>query len=364
MKKIAIIFGGDSYENEISTITAFFVNNACFLRYKIYPIFIKNNEFFLCKNSINLEKIAIFSKKDFTPVLFCKKGFVYYGTKKKVELDCVVNCCHGGDGENGALAGLFSCLTIPHTAADVFGSALFMDKGYTKVFLQENGLPYLPYRILKGELNESIGAELGYPLIVKPARLGSSIGIGLASDTDKLRENYVFATHFDDKILVEKALTNFCELNCAAYLLSGEVIVSEVEEINNRSAVYDFGTKYLHDDAERSIPPRTVPEFFVNKAMEYTKIIYEQADLKGVIRVDYLFDRDEERLFVNEINVIPGSLAFYLFQKKGIPFVKLVSDMIEEGIRRNEADQKEIPIPKDSMLLHMSEKDLGMGIKK
>lgn len=335
MKSIAIVFGGDSYENEVSVISAYIAYNSLFIRYNIYPIFIKNDIFYLCKKSINLQKIANFSKKYFSQVLFCKNGFVYYGTKKKIELDCVLNCCHGGKGENGALSGLFESLGLPYTSADMFPSALFMDKVHTKEFLAENDLPFVPYLVLNGASLDSIGEVLGYPLIVKPARLGSSIGIELASNGKELRENYVFATNFDEKVLVEKALTNFCELNCAAYSYNGEVILSEVEEINNHSMVYDFGSKYLHNDVERNIPPQNIPQDIVDKVAEYTRIIYKKGEMKGVMRVDYLYDRDGKRLFVNEVNVIPGSLAFYLFQKKGIPFVKMLSEMIEEGINRD-----------------------------
>lgn len=363
MKNICLIFGGNSYENEVSVITTFFVEKVLISNFRLFTIYKKNNKFYICKKLLNFEKIANFAKSHFHEVFFCENGFVYKKSGRKVNVDCVINCCHGGEGENGAIAGMMECFGIPYTSAGVYPSSLFMDKCLTKVFLRYYKIPTLPFLSAIGEIDYSAVDKIGYPIVVKPARLGSSIGIDIAFNADELQKAIAFASGFDDKLLLEKGLTSFSELNCAAYKRGSEIIISEIEEIVNGSKLYDFGTKYIHNDVIRNIPA-DISEECKEKVIAYTRKIYEKAELEGVIRVDFLLDKIENKVYVNEVNVVPGSLAFYLFKKKGISFSELLFDLIQEGIEKAKAYQKEIPISPNGILLKMSEESFEDGVKK
>lgn len=362
MKTIGLTFGGDSCEHDISVITAFSVINSINDIFNIVPIYIKNGKFYISKKTVKFNKIVNFLKKKFKEVGFSAGSLYCLGMKdKRIKLDCVLICNHGGGGENGALCGVFEMAGIPYTSAGIFQSALFMDKIFTKFFLEKKKFPFVPYRVCKFEdLNSA--EELGYPLIVKPARQGSSVGIGLAKTMAELVECFKFAAEFDDKILIEKALVNFTELNCAAYLSNGKIIVSDVERVGIPGEYYDFKAKYMSNEATREIPAQ-IDNKLTEKIKRMTTEIYKIAELKGVVRIDYLLS-ENGKLYVNEINTVPGSLAFYMFKRQGTDMKKLVKDIVEEAIKFFEKKEKLISSYNADVLAGFNVSKLELGVKK
>lgn len=360
MKNICIVFGGKSFESDISIITAFSVNKTISDIYKILLIYIKNDKFILINNIQKFIKKQKNVNYDFEEVFF-SGGALHHRSlfHKNVPIYCVINCCHGGSGEGGGLAGFFDLSGIPYTSCDVLSSALFMDKEWTKIFLKENGISFLPYAIYEKDM--AIIPPEEYPVILKPARLGSSIGISVANDVNdfykKIKDSFVF----DAKVVSEKVLDDFIELNCAAYRGRKGIIVSEVERIFCSDAIYDFDAKYRGKNSEREIPARISSEMY-QKVRSTTEIIYRRSKAKGVIRVDYFLTKDGE-LFVNEVNAVPGSLAFYLFRNNG-GFHRMLYEMIEEGRHVFEENKKCVCQSDGKFLKEFDFSTLDRGVKK
>ncbi|MGN0768507.1 MAG: D-alanine--D-alanine ligase [Christensenellales bacterium] len=363
MKNYVITFGGDSCEHDVSVITALSAYNAINQQFNILPIYLKNAKFYLCKNPLKIEKIINFSKKDFSEVCFSGGELRFVGKRKKgVRVDCAINCNHGGGGENGALAGVFELAAIPYTSAGVFPSALYMDKVFGKHFLEKKKFPVVPYKVCRSVSDLSAAETLGFPVIVKPARQGSSIGIGIAKDAEELAKAFDFAKRFDDKVLVEKALEGFTELNCAAYLRGGEIIISDIEKIETKGDFYDFDSKYGAGGASRQIPA-VIEDKLTDRIKRITAEIYRYSELRGVVRIDFLLS-STGKLYVNEINTVPGSLAFYLFKGQGINLSELICDLAEEGIAEYERKKEKITCFKDGILSDFNASKLEIGVKK
>ena len=361
MKNIVLLFGGDSCEHDVSVITALSVYNSIKEICRILPIYVKNGTFYLCKKSLKINKIRNFSQKNFSEVAFASGGMSMLSRKKKkIPIFCAVNCCHGGCGENGALAGLLENARIPQTSPGVYQSALFMDKVFTKYFLEKKKISVVPYRVVSKD-DYDVAKELGFPLIVKPARQGSSIGIGVVENEDKLPDAIDLAASFDDKIIVEKALVGFTELNCAAYRKGKVVIVSEIEKIVSDKKYYDFDSKYVKNDVSREIPAN-IDEKITDRIKNITKSLYVSSELKGVVRVDFLLSATG-KLYVNEVNTVPGSLAFYLFKGMG-GFRRIVFDTIAEARRQFEEREKLITDFSGNVLDNFDESKLDAGVKK
>ena len=360
MKNIIITFGGESCERDISVITAITAYNAVFATYRIFPIYLKDDKFYSVKNISKIKEIANFSLSNFYEVEFkcgCMQKTGIFS--KKIPISCAIICNHGGVGENGALEGFFETVGIPCTAPDVFQCAMFMDKIFTKQFLN-NWVRTLPWQELhKGEscnLN-----KIEYPAIVKPARLGSSIGIGIAKTESELKERLEFAFNFDSIVLVEKALENFIEFNCAAFKYKGKTIVSDVEMLSFEREFYDFESKYLSSQIANREFPAKISDVLKDEIKETTKLIYEKSRCKGVIRIDYLYDGN---LYVNEVNAVPGSLSFYLFKNKNIDMEKLLDMLIEESEKEFKKRKELINTFESSILENINVDKLTFGVKK
>lgn len=361
MKNLILLFGGDSCEHDVSVITALSVYNSIKDVCRILPIYVKNNTFFMCKKTLKIDKIVNFSQKEFYEIGFASNCLYFVGRrKKKIPVYCAVNCCHGGNGENGALAGALDMAGIPQTSPDVYQSALFMDKAFTKYFLEKKKFSVVPYRVVTKNDFEA-ARELAFPLIVKPAAQGSSIGITVAETEDELSEAIEFASKFDKKILVEKALVGFTELNCAAYKKGDEIIVSEVEKIVSDKKYYDFASKYVKNDVSRETPAK-IDDKMTERVKNLTRSLYVASELKGVVRVDFLLSATG-KLYVNEVNTVPGSLAFYLFKGKG-GIRRIVFDTVSECRADFEEKAKLIKDYSGDVLSNFDEGKLEMGVKK
>ena len=226
----------------------------------------------------------------------------------------------------------------------MLGSAVGMDKAAAKGIFEQMLLNVLPHVVVFSEdFERDAAAEaeraesfLRYPMIVKPAAQGSSIGIRAAADREELIDAMAVAAEFDDKLLVEEKLTDFAEVNCAAYGRGGKVVVSQTERPLAAGDLLTFEDKYMADGKMSGgghVIPADVGE--INDVVRsVTERVYRAMELRGIVRVDFLVDKTRGKVYVNEVNTVPGSLAFYLFEPLGVSFSQLISDQIEEALER------------------------------
>ena len=348
MKSILVFFGGKSAEHEISVITGVLTLNSIDKNlYNPIPVFVDRKGSWLTGE--NLNDVAFYKKQDFKNLksvcLLPNSNCLYEVKKSKLikitTIECAINCMHGLNGEDGSLAGLLKMANIPFASPDIYSSSLSIDKDFTKVVLSGLSVEKLPYvRLFKKPFfAKTVGAikmiekKLSYPVIVKPCKLGSSIGINIAKDGKSLIKFLVEAFKYDDKVIVEHALTDFIEINCAGYKKDDKIIVSECEQPITRNEILSFNDKYLGSKtgATRKMPAE-IPKEIRDKIRQTTEKIYRKCDFIGVIRIDYIVK--DGKIFVNEINTVPGSLAYYLFTDSIKGFSDILTDLIEEGIKK------------------------------
>jgi D-alanine-D-alanine ligase len=258
-----------------------------------------------------------------TKLLLASGGLFAVKGKKitHVDIDCALCCCHGVNGEDGAVAGVLQMAGIPSVESGVSASGVGIDKILTKYVAKGLGVPTLAALTIAGkvpfeEIASRIDAELGYPVIVKPATLGSSIGIKRADNAAELAEALTVAYSFDDRLLIEQALTDFYELNCSAMTVDGEVVASKIEQPLSQHEILTFADKYLAGDKGFSLKTQTAEATHIAEVQNLTRLLYTALDMSGVIRVDYIVDRLTDTVFLNEINTIPGSLAYGLWKER------------------------------------------------
>ena len=303
---IAIIYGGKSVEHEISVITALGAYEALKDKYEVSLLYFnKSNELFLLE-----EPIFINNKK---PIKISLINGGYMCKKHKKRLDMAILCTHGGAMEGGGLQGLLELYNICYTGSDHITSSILIDKIFTKEILKNNDIPVVEYTYSKNVINYSM------PCIVKPSRLGSSIGIKVCYDN--LEKSIIEGLEFDERVLIEKYLKEFKEYNIA--VLSGdEVVLSNIEEVYKSDDILSYDDKYKSKSDKRIIPA-IIDEKIENEikeiALKSTKIL----NIKGVVRFDFLYDG---KLYLNEINSIPGSLAYYLFD---ISYLDLLENLMK-----------------------------------
>lgn len=332
MRNILVIFGGRSYEHDISVLTAI----------QIMGFIDRNNDRILpCYITRDGEKfIAPF--KCMSVKSYCRKvrgrkvQFVNGGAKiglKKYMIDCALVCCHGGGGENGSLSGLLNIYNIPYTCADVLPSAICMDKAQTHENATKIGIKSVDFVTVRKNYDiDKIIDELGDRLIVKPLNLGSSIGVKPAHGKSELAIAIDNALALDSAVIVERQVENLIEYNIAVMRSRGEVKLSGIERPIAGKEVLDFADKYMNDGKMSGLNrefPATV-SYELKRAIESAaRKAYIELGLGGVVRIDFLYDSVKGELYMNEINTVPGSLAYYLFDTEPR---KLLDRLIDEGI--------------------------------
>ena len=360
-KQIGVIFGSRSCEREVAIISAVqLMRHADPEKYDIIPVYI--DEAGNWYTGEPLKEIGTY--KPFNPD---KKGIVRVfpdlssgsgallthikGTgllaKEKIEIaarvDVYIVVMHGLNGEDGTLQGLLELANVPYTSTGVAGSALGMDKIMMKQFFRGADLPVLPgigisrsfYEKNPREVTEQIERELGFPVFVKPANLGSSIGVSRADDRESLADSLELAFEYDRRVLIEKGLNQPIELNCSVLGYDEEVEASTIEMPVNQDEFLDFRDKYLASGGSKGmaslhrILPAPIEDELRDEIQEISKRIFRMMDCKGVVRIDYMYDRDTGKLYITEINTIPGSLAFYLWENAGLSYSRLIDRMID-----------------------------------
>ena len=367
MKKVGIIFGGRSVEHEVSVITAMqIIENIDKTKYKPVPIYIDKEgkwltgdcflEFknYKTNSFIDAKEIVISSNYKDNNIYANPKTLKTFGKKILDEIDIAFPAIHGTNGEDGTVQGIFELMDIPYVGAGVLGSSVGMDKILMKDVYKANDLPIVDYHWFyrtrwekqQDQVIKEIEERLEYPLFVKPANLGSSIGISKAKDREGLIYAIQVAINYDRKIIIEEAVENPREINCAVMGYDDEVITSLCEEPLGWEDILSFEDKYIKSNekggkstGERRIIPAEIRDNMRGEIEELAKKAFTTIDARGVSRIDFLVDQ-EENIYINEINTLPGSISFYLWEGKGFYFEKLISELINIAIKVYEEKNK------------------------
>ncbi len=344
-KKIALIFGGRSLESDISIITAMqTLSNIDKSLFNIEPVYMYEGDFYV-KKLDSLDAFSAFNPIEHSKAILYKGEFYTVkrnGLVKYFKPDAAFICCHGGEGESGILQAILEYNGIAYTSPSVIASACGMDKALSKQLFEGMLLNTLPHEVVTREEFEEdaertlqrLESFLAYPLIVKPSTLGSSIGITVAENHEQLDFALQVACRFDTKIIVEHKLTDFVEVNCAAFRDGDRIVLSDTEQPLTLNDFLTFDDKYM-TNGKMSGGGHVIPADIGNLELivkANTERIYRELDLNGVVRMDYLVDKVRNKVYINEINTVPGSMAFYLFEGQGIDFKALITRLIENAV--------------------------------
>lgn len=352
--QLGVLFGGASVEHEISIISAIqAMNHLDQDRYHVIPIYIaKDHQLY---HSSMLTDVKNFRDLDqlcakLTPVAFYRKGnqCVLKSSSlfhKDIVIDLVLPIMHGTFGEDGTLQGYLRMLKIPFCACELSAAVLGQDKELMKQILEAHQLPIVPwFAVEKNKLDEASLIkqcdEIGWPLIIKPASLGSSVGIHVAATVDQLNEGLADAFQYDSHVVIEHAVTQMREFNCALIGDEEEVTLSCIEEVLKGDEILSYKDKYEGNGKSKGIVStgRKIPADLSIEQQEIIEILARKAfhALRGfgIARIDFLMDSETQDIYINEINTIPGSLSFYLFEPKGIAFAQLLDQLIQLTLKR------------------------------
>lgn len=331
MKTIAVIFGGNSNEREISVITGMLAVNLLWEKYRVIPVYWGEDGKWY--SSAEMRTVAEFkAPKRFPAVALEGRRLLSEKKRKRVvaELDCALNCCHGGFGEDGTLAALLAKNGVPFASPPVAVSAVFMNKAYGKIAAKGLGIPVVDgFTVREGEDVSERAKELGYPVIVKPVHLGSSIGIRVAHSEAELNEALELSFELDDCALVERYLAGKRDINCAAYKRGNETALSPCEEVFSGGDILSFSDKYEGTGERKSVFPADLPKELADEIRDCTRLIYESFDVRGVVRADFLVA--DGKAYFNELNTVPGSLASYLFGGSLTEARDFLCELVEEA---------------------------------
>lgn len=354
---IALIFGGKSTEHEVSIITGLQTYNAFDKeKYSVIPVYITKRQEFYVGGAIG--KIEEYSDipallKKSKRVIFLNGGGIFehksgrFGRKPLATADLAFLAVHGTNVEDGALQGYFQTLGLPYTGCDILSSAVGMDKAFMKAVLKQAGVPVLDCVKVRAKrfvdenraVLDEIEREIGFPAIIKPVNLGSSIGIKIADNQNELSEALEHALLFSNTVIAERAVTNLKEINCAVLGDSDFAEASECEEPVSSGGILDFNDKYTSGKSKGMASlKRKIPAEVTAEQRETVRRLavksFRELGCSGVARLDFMFDMDSGKIYFNEINTIPGSLAFYLWEPVGLTYSGLLEKICSLAFKR------------------------------
>ncbi len=363
-KNLIVIFGGISPEHEVSVITGIQVlANADTAKYNVIPIYVTKtgkwytgNNLFSAETYVNLEAIPAITQEVY--INPNEQGYLktksagLFSKEQKLKIDVILPCFHGGVGENGAFQGLFEIANVPYVGSNVLGSCLGMDKVVMKQILLQNNINVAPYAYFyktdwasdKTKIIEGLEKSLTYPMFVKPANSGSSIGITKVNSQDNLANAIDVAFAFDRKVIVESGIQEARELNISVMGISGEnLVVSEIEEVYASKEFLNYEDKYVGEggkskgmaSTKRQIPA-AISEETKNMVQTIAKKAFAVLNAGGLARIDFLVDEESNTYYLIEINTIPGSMSFYLWEATGLQFSALIDKLINIAEKTHE----------------------------
>ena len=382
---IGVFFGGRSTEHEISVISASQAMHAINReKYDVTPIYITKDgkwytgdALFEVKNYRNIPELLakceeVYMRPVYDDYNLYKKKKPMFGSDVLTRLDVVIPVLHGSNGEDGIFEGVLESIGIPYAGCNTIASANGMDKITMKMILQANDVPVVDYvwftdkqwYAQKDAIINKIETKIGYPVIVKPANLGSSVGIGRADDREELIAKVEDAEKYSTRLIVEDLVENLQEINCSVLGDCDEYRMSVLEEPIKSGEILSYEDKYMGGtkgakgmQASQKRIPAELPEAETERIKFLAGETFRVLSCHGVSRVDVIVDAKTRDIYVNEINTIPGSLSFYLWEATGIPFDKLMDTLVSLALKRKR-EQKLKTVSYDQNIF-----SLGGGVK-
>lgn len=351
---VGVIFGGKSVEHEVSIITAIqAMEHIDKDKYEIIPIYItKDLQWYTggCLKFIDTFKdydlIRRYAKrvnlinKDGRYILQTN-GFI---KKEVVELHLAFPIVHGANVEDGSIQGYLNMIGIPYVGSNIYSSVMAQDKVFMKQVMQANNIPVTKYvwfgerfyRNKKEELFKQID-ELNYPLIIKPATLGSSVGIEVITRKEEIDSTIERAFQYDSKVIIEEKIDDLTEYNCSVLLTSNGNITSEIEEVTTNKPIIEYGDKFLYNaDSDDNSIKRTCPAEISEKLRKEIELnslaVFKMLNMRGTARIDFLYDNKHKLLYVDEVNSIPWCFSHHLWEKRNISYKELLNIMLADAI--------------------------------
>ncbi|WP_041809131.1 D-alanine--D-alanine ligase family protein [Evansella cellulosilytica] len=393
--RVAVIFGGMSVEHEVSVISALqAIQNMDESRYEIIPVYIsKEGAWYTGDTLLDIEeyknlkgllaksqRIQLLREGD-NRVIINKEPKPKFGKAYINEIDVAFPIVHGTFAEDGVLQGYLELLGLPYVGCDVVSSSTGMDKVIMKNVYRDSGLPILDYVWFystkwnedQDELVKKVEGKLQYPVIVKPANLGSSVGISKAANVDELEEAVELASQFANKIVIEKMVQNMTEINCSVLGDYEAAEASVCEQVLGNDEILSYEDKYAGGgskgggaskgmESTNRIIPADISEEKTKEIQELAVAAFQVLGCSGVSRIDFLIDNDTNNVFINEINTIPGSLSFYLWEPTGKPYKELTNDLIQLALKRTR-EREQLMFSIDSNLFSLGKLSGGKGSK-
>lgn len=376
MIKVGVIFGGETVEHEVSIISAVqAMNKLDNEKYEIIPIYItKEGEWYTgsALREIDTYKDMEVLKRYTKNVVLYKKNDRFVLQKKGFlksivnDIDVMLPVVHGTNVEDGVLQGYLKTIGIPFAGSGVMPSAVGQDKVIQKQVFECTNLPITKYHWFydcdykqdSDEVIKEIEKKLKYPMIVKPATLGSSVGISSVEDKKDLKKAIEDAIQYDTKVVVEEKVENLVEVNISVLGNYENSKLSEIEEVITDNALLTYEDKYTGGKKGSSkgmaSASRIIPAKIDKKLKETVEDVatkaYRAMGLSGVSRIDFLIDKEKKTVYINEVNTCPGSLAFYLWDAKGKDFTQLLDDLINLAIKDFKKDRKKVRSFKSNIL--------------
>lgn len=364
---IGVFFGGRSTEHEISVISASQAMHAINRdKYDVTPIYITKDgrwftgeALFEVANYRNIPSLlAKCTEVHMRPIYddynLYKNKKPMFGSDVYTRLDVVIPVLHGSNGEDGIFEGVLEAIGIPYAGCNTLSSANGMDKITMKMILQANDVPVVDYVWFtdkqwfaqKDALIAKIEERIGYPVIVKPANLGSSVGIGRADDRQQLIERIEEAEKYSTRLIVEDLVENLQEINCSVLGDCDEYRTSVLEEPIKSGAILSYEDKYMGGtkgakgmQASQKRIPAELPKAETERIQHLAGETFRVLSCHGVSRVDVIVDASTRDIYVNEINTIPGSLSFYLWEASGLSFDQLMDTLVKLATKRKREQQ-------------------------
>lgn len=363
-KNLIVAFGGASPEHEVSVLTAIQAISALEnSEYTCIPLYVtKSGRWLTGEKLLDLSNFKDLGKlesdssscafvKDETGKTFLKEqeGGGFFSKPQSHAVYSVLCAFHGSEGENGSFQGVCEMMNIPYSGSGVLGSSLGMDKVKAKLVAAANGIPvtkavnfYETDWTAEQEDIITVAEDFGYPLIVKPVSLGSSIGVAIANDRDELVDAVETAFRFDAHLLIEEAVNPLMEINCSVMGTPDDCRPSVCEKPLGTTETLSFEDKYQSGgggdkgmaSADRIIPA-DISDELTKKIQNLATKTFSALDASGLARLDFLVNANTKEVYFNEINTIPGSFSFYLWDKSDLPFDKLLEELIQIGLNKH-----------------------------
>jgi D-alanine-D-alanine ligase len=366
---VAVIFGGRSVEHDVSIVTGHQVMEAFpSSRYDVVPVYISRDgawytgdplrtlKHFENENVINMDGVVscVLSPDVRHHGLIINPMAGRFSKSEIKRLDVIFPAIHGSHGEDGTLQGLFELADIPYAGYATLGSALTNDKIITKMIMRQSDVPVIDdiavsrddWKADPDSVIAQITSTFDYPLFIKPATLGSSIGIGRADNEQLLRSSIDIASNFDRRIIIEPAMTNSIEINCSVMGFGNDYEASTLEQPISWDEFLSYEDKYLRGNEGMKSADRVIPapisDELTQRIKELSIRAFKAVDGRGIARIDYLVRPETEEVYLNEINTMPGSVSFYLWREDGYTTTDVVERLVKIAQSANAVKRRNV----------------------